>query len=58
VSDCPSADISHKTTKCRGILAGKFNLYCHSTNIHPDVAGQPLKIGVITFGAAFIHLFL
>ena len=30
--DCPSAAIWHKTTVCSGILVGRFNLYCHTTN--------------------------
>ena len=33
VSDCPSAIRCHMATKCNRILAGKFNLYCHITNI-------------------------
>ena len=33
LSDCPSAVICHTATKCNGILAGRFNLYCHITNI-------------------------
>jgi len=31
--DCPSAVICHMATKFDGILVGKFNLYCHITNI-------------------------
>ena len=27
------ADISHMSTKCNRILMGRFNLYCHATNI-------------------------
>ena len=33
LSDCPSAAIHHMPTKSKGILAGRFNLYCHTTNI-------------------------
>jgi len=33
LSGCPSAAICYTTTKCNGILVGRFNLYCHSTNI-------------------------
>jgi len=32
--DCLSAAICHTATTCNGILVGKFNLYCHTTNIH------------------------
>ena len=35
LSDCPFAAICHTTIKCNGILAGRFNLFCHITNIHP-----------------------
>ena len=34
LSDCPSAAICHMARKCNGILAGRFNPYCHTTNIH------------------------
>ena len=34
LSDCPSAAIYHTATICNGILAGRFNLCCHTTNIH------------------------
>ena len=33
LSDCPFPAISHTTTKCNGILGGRFNLHCHTTNI-------------------------
>ena len=33
LSDCSSADICRTTTKFNGILAGRFNLYRHITNI-------------------------
>jgi len=33
LSDCPSAAICHIATTCHGILVGRFNLYCHSTNM-------------------------
>ena len=33
-SDCPSAAVCHTATTINGILVGKFNLYCHTTNIH------------------------
>ena len=32
--DCPSAAICHTATKRNRILVGRFNLYCHTTNIH------------------------
>ena len=28
------AAIGHMATKCKGILLGRFNLYCHATYIH------------------------
>jgi len=34
LSDHSSVVISCTTTKCNGILAEGFNLYCHSTDIH------------------------
>ena len=34
LSDCPSAAICCTATKCDRILAERFCLYCHSTNIH------------------------
>jgi len=33
LSDCPSAVICRTATKFNGILAGRFNLYCHTNNI-------------------------
>ena len=33
VSDCPSAAICHTATKYNGILAGRFNPYCHTTDL-------------------------
>ena len=33
LSDCTSAAICHMGSKCNGIIVGRFNLYCHSTNI-------------------------
>ena len=33
-SDCSSAAICHMATKYNGILVGRFNLYCHTTNIY------------------------
>jgi len=48
LSGYPSAAISHTATKWNGILVGRFNLHCHTTNIH--VVGQHNKIGGITFG--------
>ena len=33
LSDCPSAAICHTATTFNRILVGKFNLYCHPTNI-------------------------
>ena len=54
LSDRPSADICHTATKCNGILVGRFNLYCHPTNIISDVVGQRDEMGSITCGAALI----
>ena len=34
VPDCPSAAIGYTATTCNGILVGRFDLYCHTTNIH------------------------
>ena len=34
LSSCPCAPICHMATKCNGILVGRFNLYCHTTNIY------------------------
>ena len=34
LSDCLSAANCHVATTCNGILVGRFNLYCHITNIH------------------------
>jgi len=53
VSDCPSAAICHTATKCNGILAGRFNLYCHTANICL-MLWENIKIGGITFGALLI----
>jgi hypothetical protein len=33
LSDCPSAAVCRMATKFNGILAGRFNLYCHITKI-------------------------
>jgi hypothetical protein len=33
LSDCPSAVICRTATKFNGILAARFNLYCHINNI-------------------------
>ena len=33
LSDCPSTVICHTATKCNGILAAMFNLYCYIINI-------------------------
>jgi len=33
LSDCPSAAICHRATKCNGILVGRFRLYCRATKI-------------------------
>ena len=33
LSDCPSAAICHTATTWNRILVGRFNLYCHTTNI-------------------------
>ena len=41
-SDFLSAAICHVATKCNGILVGKFNLYCHTTNIHFQNHGPTL----------------
>ena len=55
VSDCPSAAICHMAITCNGILVGRFNLYCHTTSIHPNVVGQHNKIGV-TFRACLVYV--
>ena len=34
VSECHSAAICHMAMICNGILVGRFNLFCHDTNIH------------------------
>ena len=52
LSDCPSAAICHRATTWNGILAERFNLYCHTTTI--CTVGQHHKIEGITFGAALI----
>jgi len=54
MSDCSSAAVCHMTTKCSGILAGRFNLYCYNTNTCLDIVGEHNKIGGITFGAALV----
>ena len=33
LSDCPFAANCCTATKCNGILVGRFNLYCYTTNI-------------------------
>ena len=33
-SDCPSAAICHRATKCNRILVGMFSFYCHISNMH------------------------
>jgi len=58
LSDCPSAAICHTATTCNGILAGMFNLYCHTTNIHLWLCGRLHKIEGITFRAALVPYFL
>ena len=49
--DCPSAANCLMATKCNGILARKFILYCHATNIRLHN-----KVGGITFRAELIEL--
>lgn len=52
--DCTSAAICHHmVTKCSGILAGRFSLYCIPPPSTSDVVGQRNKIGDITLGTAF-----
>ena len=34
LSNCPSVTICHTTTACKGILVGRFNRYCHTTNVY------------------------
>ncbi|WP_349433162.1 hypothetical protein [Proteus mirabilis] len=34
LSGCPSAAASHTATACKRKIAGRFNLYCHTTIIH------------------------
>jgi len=33
LSDCPSAAICHMATTCNRILSGRFDFYCHTSNI-------------------------
>ena len=68
LSDCPSAaicHICHTATKWNRILAGRFNLYCSTTDIASDVMGQLNEIGGITFrhplqmeGSIFLSILL
>jgi len=51
LSDNPSAAICHMTTKCNGILLGRFNLYSHTHCQHNTIEG-------ITFRAAFLFVLL
>ena len=34
LSVCPSATICHMATTCKGVLVGRFSLYCCTTSIH------------------------
>ena len=52
LSDCSSAASCNMATKRNGTLTGRFNPYCHTTNIHLH------KIGGITFRAALVYLAL
>lgn len=38
LSNCPSAAIYHIATKFDGILVGRCNLYCHTSNIYPSAS--------------------
>ena len=40
LSDCPPAAVCRMTTKWNGILVGRLNLYCHTTNIHHWCCGS------------------
>ena len=55
LSHCPSAAICCTVTICNRILVGRFNLYCHPTNIHLWHCGQQNKMGGITFRADLIY---
>ena len=57
MSDLPSAAIQHMVTKCNGILAGRFSLYCHTTNICFDVVDQHHRTGGNTFGAGLVSVY-
>ena len=43
VSDCPSAAVCLTVTTCNGVLEGRSNLYCHTTNIHLWCCGSKKK---------------
>ena len=42
LSDCPSAAVCCMATTCNGILMGRFNLCCHTTNIWLWHCGQSI----------------
>lgn len=40
--------------KRSGIVARRFNFYCHATTMHTVAVGPYNKIGVIAFGQALV----
>jgi hypothetical protein len=42
------------TAKYNGILAWRFNLYCHSPTSTCDIVGQHNKIGGINLGVTLV----
>ena len=52
--NCPSAAVCHMGTMYNGILMWKFNLYCHTANIHLWKCGPTLLVGQYSyFGCTF-----
>ena len=41
LSECLSADSCHVARECNGVLVGRFNLYCFTTNICLCCGGPP-----------------
>ena len=68
LSDGPSAAICHTATKCNRILAGRFNLYCHTCHQHPPLtlsaniikekgllSKQPLWLAILLSCTSFVY---
>ena len=55
LSDCPSAAVCHMATKWNGILAERFNLYCHLPTSTSHIMGQHHTTGGIAFGTPLVH---